>query len=81
MKTKRASQTELILEALCQGRELTPLDALREFGCFRLGARIWDLTQAGYRIDSRLVCHNGKRYASYKLTQGLSLGESGENNV
>lgn len=66
MKSK-PSQTEQILEALRQGRELTPLEALREFGCFRLGARIWDLTQAGYEIDSKLVHQNGKHYASYKL--------------
>lgn len=64
---KRTSQTEQILEALRQGRELTPIDALREFGSFRLGARIWELQQAGYEIDSKIVHQNGKHYASYKL--------------
>lgn len=71
MKTKRASQCEQILEALRQGRELTPLDALREFSCMRLGARIWELTQAGYNIETRLVSQNGKHFASYKL---ISVG-------
>ncbi len=64
---KKRTQTEQILEALRQGRALTPLEALREFGCFRLGARIWELQQAGYEIDSKLVHQNGKHYASYKL--------------
>ena len=67
MKTKRTSQTELILEALQQGRELTPLEALHEFGCFRLGARIWELRKAGYKIEPRIVHQYGKHFASYKL--------------
>lgn len=67
MKTKRASQCEQILEALRQGRELTPLQALNEFGCMRLGARIWDLIRAGYNIQPTIVHQNGKHFASYKL--------------
>ena len=38
-----ASQTARIKAALLRGETLTPMDALRRFGCFRLGARIWDL--------------------------------------
>lgn len=77
MKTKRASQCEQILEALRQGRELTPLEALHEFGCFRLGARIWDLTQAGYVIKTTIVHHNGKHFASYKLIGSNLLQQKG----
>lgn len=36
-----ASQSVQIKAALLRGETLTPLDALRRFGCFRLGARIW----------------------------------------
>ena len=49
------TQTALIEAALKAGERLTPLDALRRFGCFRLGARIWDLRQAGLRIERQII--------------------------
>ncbi|WP_420013315.1 helix-turn-helix domain-containing protein [Tateyamaria sp.] len=33
------------------GKSITPLEALDEFGCFRLGARIYGLKQAGHPIQ------------------------------
>ena len=63
------SQSEQILEYLQAGNVLTPLEALRKFNCLRLGARIYDLRQLGYQINSRLITdeHTKKRYASYSL--------------
>lgn len=62
------SQSDLILDALLKGEMLTPLDALRRYGCFRLGARIWDLRQQGYDIQMRLIeTPNGKHIAEYFL--------------
>lgn len=49
------SQRAAILSALRLGRSITPLDALRDFHCFRLGARIYDLKREGYKIKSRRV--------------------------
>ena len=49
-----ASQTARIKAALLRGETLTPMDALRRFGCFRLGARIWDLRN-GHGMDIRTV--------------------------
>lgn len=63
----RATQTARILAHLKRGRTLTPLQALRDYGCFRLGARIWDLKQDGYLIKSRIVDVGGKRVARYLL--------------
>jgi hypothetical protein len=61
------SQTTDILDALLAGDQLTPMDALRRFGCFRLGARIWDLKQQGFDIHTETV-HNGeKHYARYSI--------------
>ena len=68
-RTCKTSQKEMILEYLQLGHALTPLEALRYFGCFRLGARIADIKKEGYNIHSELV-HDpktGKRYASYIL--------------
>ena len=63
------SQSEQILKYLQAGNALTPLEALRKFNCLRLGARIYDLRQLGYQINSRLITdeHTKKRYASYSL--------------
>ena len=61
------SQTDLILEHLKQGHSITPLEALNMFGCFRLGARIWDLKDAGHNIITETEESEGKRYARYKL--------------
>lgn len=62
-----ASQTARILAHLQSGKTLTPLQALRRFGCFRLGARVWDLKRDGHDIRSRLVEIDGKRVARYQL--------------
>ena len=43
------------------------LQALNLYGCFRLGARIYDLKKAGFDIDSRLVHENGVQYAEYSM--------------
>jgi len=47
------SQNKLILAHLNEGNSLTALDALREFGCFRLAARISDLKGQGNLILKR----------------------------
>ena len=59
---------EQIRAHLESGRSITPLDALRDFGCFRLGARIEELRKAGMRIETEMLPdpQTGKRYASYK---------------
>lgn len=61
------NQNDAILAHLKAGNELTPLDALNRFGCLRLAARIADLREAGYQIDSRIHVTDGKRFAAYRL--------------
>lgn len=64
------TQTAQILARLKTGRSITPLEALHDFQCFRLGARIFDLKQDGHNIVSELVeVAPGKRVASYTLVQ------------
>lgn len=54
---------------------VTPLLALEEAQCFRLGARIWDLKQAGYLIRTDLIrTPSGKRIARYVLEEQTTLG-------
>jgi len=62
------SQTSDILKALRRGRKITALDALTEFGCFRLSARILELREQGFGIHSKMIkSENGKRFAQYSL--------------
>ena len=61
------TQTQAIYEYLKQGNSITPLEALEKFGCFRLGARIWELKDQGFNIHMTMVKNNGKHFASYKL--------------
>lgn len=63
------SQSQQILNYLQTGNALTALDAIRLFNCLRLGARIYDLRQQGYVINSFMITDDksGKRYARYSL--------------
>lgn len=46
------TQEESILRWLDAGMELTPLQALNAFGCFRLASRICNLRKKGYCIET-----------------------------
>lgn len=60
--------TAQVLHYLQQHGSITPMQALNELGCYRLGARIWELRDAGYPIDTETVSTpSGKHYAKYVL--------------
>lgn len=65
------TQNEQIADYLRAGRALTPLDALRQFGCARLAARIGELRALGMEIDSIMIevdgVHGKARVARYVL--------------
>lgn len=61
------SQTKQILNHMKSGREITPLSALNLYGCFRLGARIYDLRKENNIIHSRRITEGKKTYASYYI--------------
>ena len=44
------SQNKLILKHLEEGRSISPLEALQEYGCSRLASRINDLKNQGHDI-------------------------------
>ena len=66
MDTRRKSQKQLVKEYLLDGGIITPLDALREYGCFRLSAIIFVLRQEGMDIKTR-TSEGKKKYAIYSL--------------
>jgi len=61
------SQADRILDYMATGKGITPIIALRRFGCFRLGARVWDLKRAGHRIEARRVTRGHAVVAEYRL--------------
>ena len=61
------SQADAIALYLESGRELTAIDALDLFGCFRLAARIKDLRKRGIDIETLDRVNGHKRYAAYRL--------------
>jgi predicted amidohydrolase len=62
------SQTEVILAALRGGERLTQLDAISRFGCTRLAARIHELREQGYAVQTRTIkTRTGKRIAEYSM--------------
>lgn len=62
------TQNEQVLDYLKTVGPLTPMDAYSTFGCFRLGARVWELKQQGHRISREIVkVPSGARGARYSL--------------
>lgn len=61
------TQNEMILGHMLEGKSITALDALNLYGCFRLGARVWDLKKRGYPIKGQMVevGENKKRVKVY----------------
>jgi hypothetical protein len=44
----------MVLEYMRDFGTITPIDAMREFGCMRLASRIADLREEGYSIGRRM---------------------------
>ena len=61
------AQNAQILAHLEAGKTITWLDALQDFRCSRLAARVYDLKQEGHKIDKEMVKVGEKRVARYWL--------------
>ena len=53
--TATESQRTQILDWMLKGHRITGLEALRRFGCMRLGARILELKKIGCQIEDRFI--------------------------
>lgn len=65
MRISNTSQNANILARLQEGKTISPIEALIDFRCFRLAARINDLRKAGHNI----VTHKDNDYAVYSLSE------------
>ncbi|MBL0144900.1 MAG: hypothetical protein IPP48_03230 [Chitinophagaceae bacterium] len=61
MQNTIESQRKKIKQYLQAGKAITPIDALKKFGCFRLGARIWELRKLEkLPIKTKMIDVKGK---------------------
>ena len=67
MIPQKISQCKRILAYMQGHGSITPLEALEYCGSFRLSARIKNLRDAGYGIETVSETKNGKTYARYFL--------------
>ena len=73
----KETQQQKILAHLQDGKSITQMEALRRYGCFRLGARIHNLKRQGVNIVSRLVSTpDGKKFSEYRLSEDTGHGHS-----
>lgn len=63
------SQVRLILEHIIRRGSITAMEAVEEYGCYRLSARIADLRGAGVEIVTIMMenSHNRGHHAKYVL--------------
>ena len=61
--TKKTSKKDKVLTHLQTHGNITPLEALNEYGSFRLGAIIFNLRKEGHDITTNIVPKKG--YAKY----------------
>jgi hypothetical protein len=64
------TQTNQIIEYLKPfGRTITPMQALKKFGCWALSSRMSDIRKMGYKVHSEMVSDKKtkKYYAKYSL--------------
>ena len=68
------SQANNILAHLLEGHSITPLDALQQYGCFRLAPVIHVLRKQGYSISTSMISSKrGTSFASYKLDKNTPM--------
>lgn len=72
------TQTEQILDYLKQGNSLTPIEALNLMGCFRLGARIYDLKAMGHDIRTKMISNGEKTFAMYYMEKSNITEKRGQ---
>lgn len=68
----KMTQTQKILEYLNKYDKITPLEAMRDLGIYRLASRIYDLKEQGYNIETEMVDVKNRygsttKVACYKL--------------
>ena len=51
----RTSQSQRIVDYMTEYGSITPLEAIRDIGCYRLAARISDIKKQGYPVKTEII--------------------------
>lgn len=73
-----ATQCDMILTYLREHGSITQMEAAEEFGCWRLGARIWDLRHAGHEIKRDMVSKKNRYGKPVAFARYTICEEAGE---
>ncbi len=79
MEEERMTQKKVVLQHLKRFGSIEPLTALREYGIYRLGARVADLRSEGYNIITETKASVSRitgrpvHFANYKLVSNGSV--------
>lgn len=65
--SRTESQNRQIERDLKKGKKITPLQALKDYGCLRLSGRIFELRERGLNIIAKMVYEHPYKYAEYRL--------------
>lgn len=68
------TQCDRVLRYMQDFGTINPMQAMEDLGCYRLGARIWDLRHDGHHITRRMVTGKNRygetvSFAEYKLEE------------
>ena len=75
------TQNEAIIKHLKAGNSITALDALRQFNCLRLAARISDIKQRGYDVQSKWIVKKNKKYKQYSFGRIDNVSSTNRNTL
>jgi len=70
------SQNKQILHHLKSNGSITPIEALNEYGCFRLAARIKDLRDEGHNISTNIVYYDNQYTKSFACYTLINMAEA-----
>lgn len=59
--SEKKTQAQLIIEYMDEFGSITPLEAIRDLGVYRLSARISDIKKMGIPIDTEMVTVPNRR--------------------
>ena len=74
---EKVTQASLIIEYLEEFGSITPLEAIRDIGCYRLSARISDIKDMGVPIKTEMVNVKNRR-GKYSRIARYSLAVSAD---
>ena len=63
----KQTHTQLIKTHLEEHGSITALDAIEQYRCLRLAARIADMRKEGMNIVTNMITKNGATFASYEV--------------